>query len=148
MARATMQNNEASVIIPSVNSYADLEGCLNGLKNQGGVSLEIIVVDRLGKDLVASVGHDSPDVVVISVPSDTPIPQMRAIGIRRASAPAIAVIEDHIIVPADWARSMLDALADGHDVVAGSVENAATETLTDWAAFLCEYSSVFHQVSP
>ena len=36
---------------------------------------------------------------------------------------------------------MLDALGDGANVVGGSIVNAATETLVDWAAFLCEYSA-------
>jgi hypothetical protein len=35
---------------------------------------------------------------------------------------------------------MLAAHADGAKVVGGSVANAATDRLVDWAAFLCEYS--------
>lgn len=35
---------------------------------------------------------------------------------------------------------MLDELANGQDVVAGSISNSATESFMDWAAFLCEYS--------
>jgi hypothetical protein len=45
-----------------------------------------------------------------------------------------------VIVPQGWARRMLDAIGDGNQVVGGSVENAATGTTLDWAAFLCEYS--------
>jgi len=36
-------------------------------------------------------------------------------------------------------RAMLDAQQEG-DVIGGAVENAATESTVDWAAFLCEYS--------
>src|SRR4029079_14849460 len=57
-----------------------------------------------------------------------------------ARAPAVAVIEDHVIVPRGWARQMLDALADSHEVVGGGVRNVATDRLVDRAAFLCEYS--------
>jgi hypothetical protein len=35
---------------------------------------------------------------------------------------------------------MLAGVAAGHAAVGGAVENAATGTLLDWAAFLCEYS--------
>ena len=35
---------------------------------------------------------------------------------------------------------MLDALESGAEVVGGAVENAATDTVCDWASFLCEYS--------
>src|SRR5262245_19850130 len=58
----------------------------------------------------------------------------------RASGESVAVIEDHVLVPEGWARQLLQAQARGEDVVGGAVENAATERLVDWAAFLCEYS--------
>ena len=51
-----------------------------------------------------------------------------------------ALIEDHVIVPVDWATRILTALKNSDGVVAGSVENGATDTLMDRAAFLCEYS--------
>lgn len=129
-----------SVVVPSVNSYNDLDGCLRALAVQG-LLLEVIVVDRLGEHVRHWVRKEHPDTRVIAVPCDTTIPQMRALAIRRATAPAIAVIEDHVIVPAGWAQAMLAALAAGADVAGGAVDNAATGTLVDWAAFLCEYSS-------
>ena len=137
-----MQDSEIAVVIPSVNGYSDLYGCVKALKDQKNTLVEIIVVDRLGDDLVTALRRDFSDVVIISSAPDATIPQMRALGIRRASAPAGAVIEDHVVVPPHWARAFLDALGEGHDVVGGPVENAATEKLVDWAAFLCEYSAV------
>ena len=133
-----------SVIIPSVNSYDDLDGCLRALETRQGAALEIIVVDRLGEHVRHFVRREHPGVIVIPVAQDQSIPQMRAMGIRRASAPATAVIEDHVIVPDGWARAMLDALdaeGDQTGAVGGPVDNAATHSRVDWAAFLCEYSS-------
>lgn len=130
---------DLSVIIPSVNSWDDLSGALRALAAQDGATAEIIVVDRLGDDLRAAVARDFPAALVLPVAPGTTIPAMREAGFRAATAPAIAVIEDHVVVPPDWARRMLDAL-DGHDVVGGAIENAATDKLIDWAAFLCEYS--------
>ena len=133
---------ELSVIIPSVNSYDDLDGCLKALQADQGVRLEIIVADRLGEHVRHFVRREHPAVTVVPVAPDTSIPRMRAICIRRASAPATAVIEDHVIVPSGWARAMLDALAAAGDAVGGTVDNAATGTWVDWSAFLCEYSAV------
>lgn len=132
---------EMAVLIPSVNSYSDLRNCLLRLRQQD-VAMEVIVIERLGGEVRVALARDFPQVVVIEVATDTTIPQMRAIGHLRARAPAVAVIEDHVMVPPDWARRMLDALNEGtgHDVVAGAFENTATDTLTDWASFLCEYS--------
>lgn len=136
---------ELSVVIPSVNSYDDLDGCLRAIEAQAGVRIEAIVVDRLGEHVRHWVRREHPDARVLAAPGDASIPLMRAQGIRHAAAPAVAVIEDHVVVPPGWARAMLDALAEGAalgaEAVGGPVENAATGTLTDWAAFLCEYSS-------
>lgn len=129
-----------SVVVPSVNSYEDLDGCLRALEAQG-VVLEVIVVDRLGEHVRHWVRKEHPGTRVIAVPGDATIPRMRALAIRAATAPAVAVIEDHVIVPPGWARAMLAALAGGADVAGGAVENAATGTWIDWAAFLCEYSA-------
>lgn len=136
-----MLSTELSVIVPSVNSFDDLDSCLTALTRDQGAALEIIVVDRLGPLVRHDLARKFPAVTVLPVPGNTTIPHMRALAVRAATAPAIAVIEDHIIVPPQWARRMLDALGDDRDVVGGAIDNAATETWIDWAAFLCEYSS-------
>ena len=83
-----------------------------------------------------------PAVRVLPAPSDRTIPQLRALAFAEARGEAVAVIEDHVLVPGGWARAMVACVAAGEDVVGGAVENAATETLVDWAAFLCEYSQL------
>ena len=135
-----MSGVDLSVIIPSVNSYSDLTGCLQALQATEGVTTEIIVVDRLGYHVREYLWREFPDVTVIPMPGDATIPQMRMVGIERAAAPFVGVIEDHVLVPPDWGRRMLDELDKGQDVVAGSIANAATDSFMDWAAFLCEYS--------
>lgn len=131
------------MIVPSVNSYDDLDGSLKALETSQGARLEIIVVDRLGEHVRHFVRREHAGVTVLAVPDHSTIPQMRALGIRQASSDAVAVIEDHVIVPLGWARSMLTALAEetGAGAVGGPIDNAATTNRIDWAAFLCEYSS-------
>lgn len=136
-----MPDVELSVIVPAVNTLLDLTGCLEALDAQRDeVQLEVLVVNRLG----ATVSEALPRLFdwprVIDVSPDTTIPDMRAAGFRAARGRAVAVIEDHVIVPTGWARDLLAALAAGKQVVGGAVQNAATDTLMDWAAFLCEYS--------
>ena len=116
-------------------------GCLRALDAQcGDVSLEMIVVDRLGPSVREAVRREFPTATIVESASDAPIPRMRAQAIERASAELVAVIEDHVIVPAGWARSLVEAQREVQGVVGGSVENGATERVVDWAAFLCEYS--------
>jgi Glycosyl transferase family 2 len=136
-----MPDVELSVVVPAVNTLLDLTGCLEALDAQRSeVQLEVLVVNRLGVPIREALPRLFPWARVLEVPNDTTIPEMRAAAFRTARGRAVAVIEDHVVVPRGWARQMLDALGDGTVVVGGAVENAATGTLMDWAAFLCEYS--------
>ena len=134
------QSAEISVVIPLVNSVEDIRGAIDALSRQDA-RLEIIVVDRLGEAARNAIALSHPGTILIAAASDATIPQMRAAGFERAAAPAIAVIEDHVIVPDGWARQLLAALEGGADVAGGPVENAAVDKGVDWAAFLCEYSA-------
>ena len=130
-----------SVVVPSVNGLQDLVGCLEALGAQeADVEMEVIVVDRVGAAVQEEVARDFPRARVIPVARGTSIPRMRALAFDAASAEAVAVIEDHVIVPKGWARALLDARRETGAVVGGSIDNAARSSLIDWAAFFCEYS--------
>jgi hypothetical protein len=140
-----------SVIVPSVNGNIVLE-CLAALRvaalwlaAPSAESMEIVVIERCGAHVRHLIADRYPEATILPVGPDATIPEMRALGFRHARGGAIAVIEDHVVVPPDWPRRLLDALAEGADVVGGSVQNAATTTTVDWAAFLCEYS---HMLAP
>ena len=130
-----------SVVVPSVNGEGSLLDCLASVfaNAEPALGLDVIVVDRCGDAVRRAVHERYPDAVVVAVGNETSIPEMRALAFGRARADAVAVIEDHILVPADWARRLLAAL-EGHDVIGGTVDNAADECAVDRAAFLCEYS--------
>ncbi len=135
-----------SIVIPSVNGWDDLGPCVAAASKQVGVDdIEVIVADRVGDDVRRPLRREYPAARLLPAPPGTTIPQLRAMAFRAASAPIVGVIEDHVILPPDWARRMREAHAEGAVVVGGSVENAACDRLTDWAAFLCEYS---HCLSP
>lgn len=137
---------DLSVVVPSVNGLGDLIGCLTALQGQAAdVSLEMIVVDRLGDDVQSEVKRRFPEARVLAVAADTTIPQMRQAAFEAAAGDAVAVIEDHVIVPPGWARALLDARKETGAVVGGSIDNAARSSVIDWAAFLCEYS---HCITP
>src|SRR5262245_16935660 len=130
-----------SVVVPSVNGLNDLRGCLAALlRDKAHEHLEVLVPERCGEDVRLAIHREFPTVRLLPVESATTIPEMRALGFRHATGTAVAVIEDHVIVPRAWARRLLDEIAGGALVVGGPVENAATHTLLDRAAFFCEYS--------
>jgi hypothetical protein len=134
---------DLTVVVPSVNGLPIVLECLAALRADAAAShlrIEPIVIERCGNEARRAIQEQFPEATVVAVDRAVTIPAMRAIAFARASAPAVAVIEDHVIVPVGWADSMVAALADGADVVGGGVRNAAVSTLVDRAAFLCEYS--------
>jgi hypothetical protein len=138
---ATSTPPAMSVVVPSVNGVDDLLGCLAALELEAArTPIEVLVVDRVGPSVRRSVAERHPWAHVIDAAPDTPIPDLRAIAFARARGEVVAVIEDHVQVPRGWVDQMLAAQRRGETVVGGTVENAATERLVDWAAFLCEYS--------
>ena len=130
-----------SVVVPSVNGVTDLTDCLDALAGQReDCDLEVLVVDRCGTSVREIVRQQYPWVRLLEAAPGTTIPSLRARAFSAASGEYVAVIEDHVIVPPGWARQLLAATREAEQVVGGSVENAATERVVDWAAFLCEYS--------
>ena len=137
-----MASAELSVVVPAVNGGEALRATLEALERQRqDVELEVLVVNRLGVEAGRELSREFGRVRLIDVAVDTSIPQMRALAFRAATAPSVAVIEDHVIVPSGWARALLGAQSASTPVVGGPVDNGATGTIVDWAAFLCEYSA-------
>jgi hypothetical protein len=63
--------------------------------------------------------------------------QLRQVGYAEARGEVVAITEDHCFVPREWGRHFLDTHARHPEAAAvgGSVENAATRHLIDWASF-------------
>jgi len=137
---------DLSVVVPAVNGLEILLETLEALHRQeGDIRLEVIVPDRNDEATRSAVRERYPDVTVIPVERGTSIPTMRRLSFEAANGRGIAVIEDHVIVPPDWAESFVAALDGGARIVGGWVYNSATESLADRAAFICEYG---HMLAP
>jgi len=138
---ADLARPDLAVVVPSVNGWGDLGGCLRALGEQeDGVTVEVIVADRLGEEVRGPVRKEHPRVRLLEAPPGTTIPRLRQMAFAAARADVVGVIEDHVVVPRDWARRMLAEHRGGAEIVGGAVDNAARDRLVDWAAFLCEYS--------
>jgi len=137
-----------SVIITSVNGLPILKECLDSLAGQEEAgAFEVIVADRCLGETGAMLTKKFPFVKVIEAPFQTPIPQLRALGVRNSSGEIVAVLEDHCLAAPDWAKHMREAHRFPYPVVGGSIENAACRRLVDWAAFFCEYHRVARPVA-
>lgn len=129
-----------SVVVASVNGYRYLGECLRSLDRRCPEA-EIVVADSTDEATRRRVREEWPDVRLLTFEEPTTIPALRAAGIAAATAPRVALIEDHCVVRNGWAERLLAAHREGYSVVGGSVRNGATERIRDWAAFLFEYSA-------
>lgn len=73
-----------SVIISNLNGARFLPRLLESLKNQRGVSLQIIIVDRHSKDESARILAQYPEVQVVSEPPESGLVAGYAVGTRHA----------------------------------------------------------------
>ena len=131
---------ELSVVVASVNGLPYLAACLAALERHAPAA-EVVVADWTDEPTRALVRERFPSVTLLSFDEPRTVPELRAAGIFAATAPYVAVIEDHCNVTAAWADRLLAAHREGHPVVGGPVRNVVTERARDWAAFLCEYSA-------
>jgi len=135
-----MTTPELSVVVASVNGLPYLAACLDALERHAPEA-EVVVADWTNDATRGFVRQRWPGVKLLSFDEPMSVPELRAAGIFAAQAPHVAVIEDHCDVRPGWASGLIAAHGAGHAVVGGSIRNARTRRLRDWAAFLCEYSA-------
>ena len=138
---------DLSVVVPAVNDAEMLAHTLSALFAQNGdVELQILVPARTGDAARRLVADRFPSATLLPVPPGTTIPAMRRIAFDAAKAPVVAVIEDHVTVPPDWAARLVALVSESRPVVGGWLENEATARLSDRAAYLCEYGHMLRPV--
>jgi Glycosyl transferase family 2 len=135
-----MKEPELSVVVASVNGFPYVGRCLDALAERAP-GVEVVVADATDGETRRRLTEGWPAVKVLAFDEPQTIPELRAAGIFAASAPVVAVIEDHCRVTPRWAAATVGAHEDGHSVVGGPIRNVATERARDWAAFFCEYSA-------
>jgi glycosyltransferase involved in cell wall biosynthesis len=130
-----------------VNGYPVIGECLESLYGQSCADrIEVVVANRCKDGVNDKIAREYPDVKLLDAPERTTIPVLRAMAMRETAGNVIAVIEDHCIVDKEWAGQILEAHRGKYPVIAGSVENAACDRITDWAAFFCEYGNAMKPV--
>lgn len=103
---------DLSVIVCSLNGAAGVDRCLTALAGQKDVELQVIVVDDGSSDNTSGVAAEH-GVTVIRHEVNRGLSAARNTGIRAATAPVIAFLDDDCEPQPEWARELLDAHADG-----------------------------------
>ncbi len=101
--------HHVSVIVPTRNSAATLDACLDSIRTQT-VRVELIVVDNGSTDGSASIAARYADRVIEAGPERS---AQRNIGARAARGDILLFIDSDMVLPPDLADSILEAFGDG-----------------------------------
>lgn len=144
---AAASEPQLSVVVASVNGQPYITSCLDALARQEEVVGEVIVADCVGPEVTEFVRSAHPSVRLLAFEEPKSVPELRAAGIAAARAEIISITEDHCIPPPDWFRAIVKAHRESeHPAIGGAVDNAATQSIVDWAVFFCEYSTFISPV--
>jgi glycosyl transferase family 2 len=138
---STAREPAVSVVVPSVSGTAAVLECLAALSGQDdGVGAEVVVVDRSGHAMRASIREGFPAARVIAMPEGTSLPEMRGRGLAEARGRMIAVLGEHLRPGVTWLRTLAEAERSGRDAIGGPIESGGSgEGAARWAFFLSEY---------
>ena len=133
---------DISVILAEAAAHPDLEPALSAIERScSGLSAEVLVVRPAGR-----VPLRASSVVtlreVISEPARL-VPERWGLGVRSAQAPVFACLSTEFEVRPEWAKSLLDALADDNVGVAGAIILAPRSGMTATAVYLVRFSVFF-----
>ena len=140
-AAKTVETVKLSVVVASLNSPADLKDCLESILADNRDRIEIIVADCCLKENFAELIERFPAVTFIKFPPKTSLSKLLGAGIARANGEIIAITDSSCVVANDWISSILQAHETNKSpVIGGSVEMSGNRSLTDWAAYFCDYA--------
>jgi GT2 family glycosyltransferase len=141
-----MSGSDLSVVVASVNGFPYLGACLDALAETAPWA-EVVVADSTDEGTRERVRREWPAVRLLAPDGRASVPELRARGIAAASAPYVALIEDHCVVRPGWAAGLVAHHRRGRPVVGGPIANAVARRARDRAAFYCEYSAFLEPVT-
>jgi hypothetical protein len=139
-----------SVVLVTPDDYETIRRTMEHLRSQTIANrMEIVLVapgdDSLKTDEAELTSFHCHSIVELEEVSSVAV--ANAAGVRAASAPIVAFVEEHSFPDAQWAEALVEAhdqrrsQARGWVAVGPVVENANPETLVSWADFLKAYGS-------
>jgi hypothetical protein len=136
-------NPALSVIVISPDTYQTVARTIRRVRAQNVCAqLEIVLV----LPSAASAGGEGNDLAgfcrnqVVEVGEMTSTARARAEGVRRATAPVVAFVEDHSFPAKGWAEALIRAHHEPWAAVGPAIANANPRSLVSWVNLIIEYA--------
>jgi len=133
---------EISVVIVTPDSLITIRNTIACLSKQTAKDqMEVVIVSPSAK----CINTDSPElsafrwVKIVELRNIESIAEGNAAGIRRATAPVVALAEDHSFPTPGWAQALIEAHRQPWAAVGPVVCNANPGSTVSWADFLIGY---------
>jgi len=133
---------EMSVVIVTPDHYDTIGRTIGYLRAQTVRELLEVVIFAPSVDTLEVNDADLKDFLqfrVVEVGKIRSIAQANAAGIRQASAPVVAFIEEHSYPDPGWAKALIEAHRQPWAAVGPVVRNANPGSVVSWADFLIAY---------
>jgi hypothetical protein len=131
------------VVVITPDSYETVRKTIRHLRAQKvRDSLEIVLVAPSTSKLAGDEKElrDFQGLRVVEIGNMLSTARARAEGVRNASAPIVAFVEDHAFPAPGWAEALISAHQDGWAAVGPVMANANPRSLTSWVNLAVEYS--------
>lgn len=143
---------DLSVVIVSAAGFDRIRRTVQHLRQQSARErTQIVIVAESVVAVADREPHETAgfhDVLVVPVGPIDNVDKAAAHGIRRATAPVVAIIEDHAYPEPGWAEGLIDAHRDEYAAVGTAVVNANPSSLCSWANMLVAYGQWSPSAAP
>jgi glycosyltransferase involved in cell wall biosynthesis len=135
---------EFSVVVPVRRAVETAADTLQRLLDRDGLQVIAVVSSQ---DPTAAPLRElqklRPGLMLIEIPGDHSVPQLRAHGLRAARGRFVAITEDHCELSPGWPQTLAAALQDPEVAAAGGgVGNGRRDSVTDWAIYFSRYATL------
>lgn len=129
-----------SVVVIVLEGPARLRSCLQGLRQQTpALPMEIIVPWDGTHGECRQLQTEFPEALFARYEGRRTYAQLRALGVALATAPVVALTEDHCVADPGWAGAIVDAHRAPHAAIGGAVEKRAPDSALNWSFYLADY---------
>ncbi len=132
-----MSDPQLSVIVITPDNYQTVRQTLAHLRAQTARDqLELVIVAPQPEP----VAGDFRWIKFVPFTGMASTAAARAAGVRAATAPVVAFVEEHAFPQPDWAAALIEAHRQPYAGIGPAICNANPATLTSWANLIIEYA--------